>query len=115
LHSPFFGFDPVILSALAPQPLQLVALPVNVSLISFDLILLPVILIFLTLELIANERARTESQTAANRSSRSGMADGTADDAAHRGASEGADACAFFPRRQWPACAAGADQNNGDE
>jgi hypothetical protein len=84
-------------------------------LISLDLILLPVILIFLTLELIANQRARAKPQTATNRSSRSGMADGAANYAAHRGAPEGADACAFFPRRQWPAGAAGADQNNADE
>jgi hypothetical protein len=80
-----------------PQPLRLLSVTVDLSLILLDLLL---ILLFLTLHGIADERAGAESERAADSGSGSGMSHGRADDAACRSAAESADACAFFPGRQ---------------
>jgi hypothetical protein len=104
----------LVLAALPPQPLQLVSLPIDLALITANFLFLPVILLFLALKLIADESARAQPETAADRGSCRGMTHGATDKTAHRRAAERANARALFPSRQWPAGAAG-DENSSSQ
>jgi hypothetical protein len=86
--------------ALLFQPLDLLTLAFQLGLIFIDLPLLPLLLIFLALELVANQRACTEAKHAADRRPSTRVSNRRADGTTCRGATQGADPCAFLPRRQ---------------
>ena len=50
-------FPSFLVLALPPQPFSFLALPLNLGLVSANLLILPVVLVFLTLHLVADERA----------------------------------------------------------
>ena len=86
--------------ALLFQPLDLLALAFQLGLIFIDLPLLPLLLHFPALELIANQRAGAESQHPADGRASARVSNGRADGATRRGAAQCADPCAFLPGRQ---------------
>jgi hypothetical protein len=47
----------LLVLALPPQPFSFLALPINLGLVSANLLILPIVLVFLTLDLVADERA----------------------------------------------------------
>jgi hypothetical protein len=89
----------LILAPLASQPLDL-------GLVSANLAVLLVISILLTLELVADQRARAQAEAAADQRARRRVTHSAADNAPCGGSSEGSDTGAFFARGQRPAGAA---------
>jgi hypothetical protein len=57
LKNPFEHLSSFLVLALPPQPLSFLALPINFGLVSANLLILPIVLVFLTLHLVADERA----------------------------------------------------------
>jgi hypothetical protein len=83
-------------------------------LILLNLLLVVLILGFiLSLHIISYERSRAESHAATDRGAQSRAAGGGTDEAARGGASNCADACAFFPRGQ--GAARTADSSEGSK
>jgi hypothetical protein len=89
--------------ALFAEPLNFSSLTLYLGLIGVDLFLLIRLLNFLSLHLVANKSASTETKRAANRRSGPRMAHGGTDDSARRGAAKCADSRAFLARCQVPA------------
>jgi hypothetical protein len=80
-------------------------------LVSLNLLVLAKILIFLTLYLVADQRARAEPKATANRCSGRGMSNRSANETARSRASERADAGTFFTSCQWATGATRGKQN----
>jgi hypothetical protein len=78
------------------DPVQLLPLAFKLGLISVNLPLLIRLFYLLTLELVANQRAGTETKRAADGSARAGMTDRCSDDTADGCTSKSADTGAFF-------------------
>jgi hypothetical protein len=93
----------LVLSLLSSQP-------VDFRLVSANLAVLLVIPILLTLQLVADQRPRTQTQSAADQSPCSGMAHGATDNAPSGSSPESANAGAFFSRAQRPASATHAKE-----
>ena len=85
-----------VFSLLSLQPLDVLAGTVDLSLIAVNLLLLLVIGDFVTLQLIADQCSRAETETASDSRSSSRITDGGADTATRRRATEGAYAGAFL-------------------
>jgi hypothetical protein len=71
-------------------------LPFDLLLIIPDLLILSVIFIFLTLELVTDERTGTKSQTTANRGAQTRPPDSSTNKTACRCTTEGADSGSFL-------------------
>jgi hypothetical protein len=82
------------------QPFYLLSLAFQLGFIFIDLPLLPVLLHFLALELIANQRTCAEAERAADGRPSARVSNRRADGATCRGAAQCADPCAFLPGRQ---------------
>jgi hypothetical protein len=82
------------------RPLNLLTVTIDGALILLDLLLIGlVLLLFLALHVISDERAGAESNRSADCRSSSRVTHGCANDAARRGSSHGSDSRAFFPGR----------------
>src|SRR5512139_3155620 len=81
----------LIFATLAPQSLQLIALPIDFCLVSANLAVLPITLIFLPLELIADQCAGTQAKAAADGRAGGGMSNRRSDDVTDTAATESAD------------------------
>lgn len=86
---------------------ELGSLTLDFLLVSLDLLILFRRLIFAPLQLIADERARSESKHRADCSARARMSNRRADNATRCGAAESADAGSLLASGQCSACAAG--------
>jgi hypothetical protein len=89
--------------ALFAEPLNFSSLTLYFGVVGVHLFLLIRLLNFLSLHLVANKSASTETERAADRRSGTRMAHGGTDDSARGGASECADARTLLARRQAPA------------
>jgi hypothetical protein len=79
------------------QPLQFLALALNLRLVGIDLLLLLNLAIVLSLKLIANQRASAQSQKATDGGARAGMSHCRTDCASGCGTAKRADASSCFP------------------
>ena len=93
------NFALLVFATLAPETLQLVALSFDLRLIPANFVVLTVVLLFLPLDLVADERAGAKAQTAADGCAGGRMAHGTADKSAHGRAAKGAYSGALFSGR----------------
>jgi hypothetical protein len=85
-------------------------LPVDLRLITADLVVLDIISIILALHLVANQSSGTQAETAADRRAYARMSDGAADYTAGRRAAERSDSRALLTRCQRTTGTAG-DEN----
>jgi hypothetical protein len=90
----------LVFALLFPELLELPSLTFQVRLIGINLSLLIGLLDFLSLELIADQSAGSESKRAADGSAGTGMPDGRPDNAADRSPTQRANAGALLARRQ---------------
>ena len=88
-----------LILGLTSQSLNFLTVAVDFGLVSLNLLILPEILIFMSLQLVTDECARTEAQSSADRCPCPRVADGGADQSARGGAAQRADSGAFFTRR----------------
>jgi|SRR5690242_9062890 hypothetical protein len=86
--------------ALAPQCFHILALALNLGLIGVDLPLLIRLTVFLALQLIPNQYAGPEAKSAADRRSRTRMANRRANDPTCGSSAERTNAGAFFTRAE---------------
>jgi hypothetical protein len=91
---------------LAAKPFELSSLPFDFSLVGIDLPLLIRLLNLLSLELIADERAGTQPECAADGGACARMAHSSADEASRSRTAQSANTCALFPCGQIPPGAA---------
>jgi hypothetical protein len=89
--------------ALFAEPLNFSSLTLYLGLVGVHLFLLIRLLNFLSLHLVANKSASTETERAADRRSGPRMAHSGTDDSARSGAAKRADARALLARSQVPA------------
>jgi hypothetical protein len=89
--------------ALFAEPLNFSSLTLYLGLVGVHLFLLIRLLNFLSLHLVANKSASTETERAADRRSGPRMAHGGTDDSSRGGAAKCADARALLARSQAPA------------
>jgi hypothetical protein len=69
----------------------------DLLLISLDLLILPVVFIFLTLELVTDKRTGTKSEAAANRGTHTRAPDSSADETTRRCTTQSTDSSSFLP------------------
>ena len=94
------------------QPLTFLSIAFDFALVLLDLLLVLLILrLFLTLHVISNERAGTQTQGPADSSASPGMPHGCANNAPRRRAAKGANARSFFPGRHRTAGTSGEHTN----
>jgi hypothetical protein len=94
------------------ESFQVASLAFELSLIRVDLPLLIGLPVLLTLKLISDQRAGTQTDRPANGSARTGMANRGADNTSYGCASESADTGAFFAGAQRPS---GATKSRKDK
>jgi hypothetical protein len=86
-----------LILALFFDPLEISPLPFKLSLVRVDLPLLLGLFLFLSLQLVSDQGAGSQSERAADGGSRAGRAHGRADDASYGGTAQRADSGAFLP------------------
>lgn len=89
----------LVFALLAPYPLDLLAIAVYLILIALNLLLLTVVGVFVTLQLIADQRPGPETKSAADGCAGSWMPDCRADEPARDSSTDGTDARALLTRR----------------
>jgi hypothetical protein len=87
---------------LSLDPIQLGLLPLDLLLIFSDLLILSVVFIFLALELVTDQRTRTQSKPAADRGAHTWASHRSANEAARRCTTKRADASSLLPGCQRP-------------
>jgi hypothetical protein len=93
----------LIFSTLALQALNFLTLAVQLGLITVDLLLLAVVGVLSALQLVTDQSASAQSESATDRRAGGGVTHCGTDNAARGGAAKGADTGAFFPCAQRPA------------
>ena len=94
------------------RSLNFVTIALDHALVLLELLLISLVLLgFLTLHVIANQRARRQSRAAADGRAHAGTTEGAADQAACGRTADRADAGAFFPRGHRSAGASGCGQS----
>ncbi len=94
------------------QPLTFLSIAVDFPLVLLDLLLVLLILrLFLTLHVISNERAGTQTQGPTDSSASPGTPHGCANNAPGRGAAKNANARSLFPGRHGTAGTSGEHTN----
>ena len=98
------------------QPLTFLTIAFDFPLVLLDLLLILLVLrLFLTLHVISNERAGTQTQSPADSSASSGMPYGRANDAAGGRAADSANARSFFSRGHGSAGTSGKHDNGKNQ
>jgi hypothetical protein len=85
---------------LTPQPLEVLAITVDLSLIPIDLLLLLVIGYFMPLQLVPNQSTGAQPKAAANGCACTGMTHSSPNEATGSCSAKRADASAFFTSTQ---------------
>jgi hypothetical protein len=88
----------LIFTALALQPLNLLAVAIDLVLVTIDLLLLLIVGVLLALQLVTDQRTGAQSESAADRRSGTRMTDRRADEATSRRAAERTNSGALFAR-----------------
>jgi hypothetical protein len=97
------------------DPLKFLPLPVEFCLISSYLLVLLLLLVLLALELVTDQGACAETESATNRSAGTRMANGRANKAAGRSASKSANPGSLFSCRERPSRATYKDKAYEDD